>query len=91
MVRNKFVRKLRLRPPRDFDVEKIKECVGDIGNNRGFRREMAFGEVTIEVTLTTKEERAKEKEHLGIQTEQTEATISQTSNTPNTAGTGGRL
>lgn len=82
---NKFVRKLRLRPPRDFDVEQIKDCVGDIGNNRGFRREMAFGEVTIEVTLTTKEEREKEKEHLGTQTEQTEPTISQTSHTPNTA------
>ena len=68
------MRKVRLQRPRDFSDDQVKDCVGDIASNRGFRREMAFGELTLKIALSSEEEKERERENLAVQTDAVDST-----------------
>jgi len=75
---------VRLQRPPDFGDDQIKYCVGDIASNRGFRREMAFGELTLKIALSSDEEKEREKENISTQADLVEPAVVQnaTQNAP---------
>ena len=40
----------------------IKDCVGELATNRGFRSEMAFGELTLKIGISSDDETEGEEE-----------------------------
>lgn len=50
----------------------MKINIGEVASNRGFRKEMAFGELTLKIKLSSKDDKVKEKSTASAQTDHIE-------------------